>query len=83
MLQRALLALIRLYQLALSPLLPQHCRYYPSCSEYTREAVARHGAGKGFALGVRRVCRCHPWHSGGYDPVPAPQQNPDMEANRQ
>lgn len=63
-------ALIRAYQYLISPWLGNRCRFYPSCSEYTVEALNKHGAGKGLWLGVRRVCRCHPWHPGGHDPVP-------------
>lgn len=62
--------LIRLYQVCVSPLLGPSCRFTPSCSEYTREAVLRHGALKGLGLGLRRLLRCHPWHPGGCDPVP-------------
>lgn len=62
---------ITLYQLTLSGLIGNQCRFYPSCSQYTREAISRHGALKGSAMGVRRICRCHPWHEGGYDPVPS------------
>ena len=65
-----LVALLRTYQYAISPFLGRRCRYYPSCSEYAVEAVEKHGAIKGGWLGVKRVCRCHPWHPGGYDPVP-------------
>ena len=65
-----LLAVIRGYQYAISPLLGQNCRYLPTCSEYTAEAVTKYGAIRGGWLGVKRVCRCHPWHPGGYDPVP-------------
>ena len=65
-----LLALIRGYQYAISPLLGRNCRYLPSCSEYAAEAVTKYGAIRGGWLGVKRVCRCHPWHPGGYDPVP-------------
>jgi uncharacterized protein len=65
-----LLALIRGYQYLLRPLLGANCRFYPSCSDYAREAVEKHGAGKGAWLALRRVLRCHPYHPGGYDPVP-------------
>lgn len=62
--------LIRAYQLAVSPWLGNRCRFHPSCSEYSMEALRRHGLLRGLWLGVRRVGRCHPWHPGGYDPVP-------------
>lgn len=65
-----LLALIRFYQYAISPLLGRRCRFFPSCSEYTVEAIQKHGAIAGLKLGLRRISRCHPWHPGGYDPVP-------------
>lgn len=65
-----LIALVRFYQYAISPLLGRRCRYFPSCSEYAVEAVQKHGALRGGWLGVKRVFRCHPWHPGGYDPVP-------------
>lgn len=65
-----LLALIRAYQYLFRPLLGSNCRFAPSCSDYAREAVATHGALKGAWLAVRRVLRCHPYHPGGYDPVP-------------
>jgi len=63
-------ALIRFYQLALRPLLPPACRFVPSCSEYALEAFQRHGAARGCFLAARRILRCHPFHHGGYDPVP-------------
>jgi len=65
-----LLLAIRAYQYALRPLVGANCRFYPSCSEYAREAVERHGAARGSWLAVRRLARCHPYHPGGYDPVP-------------
>ena len=65
-----LLALIRVYQYTLRPLLGANCRFAPSCSDYAREALERHGAMKGVYLAVRRILRCHPYHPGGYDPVP-------------
>ncbi len=65
-----LVGLIRTYQYLLRPLLGANCRFYPSCSDYAREAVERHGALRGSWLAVRRIGRCHPYHPGGYDPVP-------------
>lgn len=67
---RLILFLIRGYQKLLSPLFAGSCRYYPSCSHYTYEAVERYGWLRGSAMGVRRVLRCHPFAKGGYDPVP-------------
>ncbi|MFO1362751.1 MAG: membrane protein insertion efficiency factor YidD [Burkholderiales bacterium] len=67
---RLLGALVAAYRYLLSPMLGRHCRFFPSCSEYAQEALARHGALRGSWLAARRVARCHPWHPGGYDPVP-------------
>ena len=68
--QRTGVALIRAYQRWISPLLGGNCRYYPSCSRYTLEAIELHGLGRGSWLGARRIGRCHPFHDGGFDPVP-------------
>lgn len=68
--KRLLIGLIRVYQYAISPLMGRSCRYVPTCSEYTVEAIRKHGAIKGGWLGAKRIGRCHPWHPGGYDPVP-------------
>jgi uncharacterized protein len=65
-----LVGLIRLYQLAVSPLLPPACRFYPSCSRYAQEAIRRHGVGRGAWLAIARLARCHPFHPGGVDFVP-------------
>ena len=67
---RLLLLLLWLYQNLVSPMRGPTCRYYPSCSSYAVGALRRHGAAKGTALAVARVCRCHPWTAGGLDPVP-------------
>jgi putative membrane protein insertion efficiency factor len=67
---RVVLVLIRVYQFTLSPLLGNSCRYEPSCSRYTYEAVQRYGWAKGSWMGVKRIARCHPFAKGGYDPVP-------------
>lgn len=68
--KKILIALIRFYQKFISPLTPPRCIYMPSCSQYMLEAVSKYGAWKGGWLGVKRICRCHPFHEGGYDPVP-------------
>jgi putative membrane protein insertion efficiency factor len=65
-----LLGLIAAYRYLLSPMLGRHCRFEPSCSAYAATAVREHGALTGSWLGAKRLCRCHPWHPGGFDPVP-------------
>lgn len=62
--------MIKIYQLVLSPVIGQACRFYPSCSEYAIEAVAKYGALKGGYLAAKRILRCHPFNPGGIDPVP-------------
>jgi putative membrane protein insertion efficiency factor len=64
------LSLLRLYQLMLSPWLGNRCRFHPSCSQYCMEAVRRFGTVRGVGLGMIRLCKCHPFHPGGHDPVP-------------
>lgn len=73
LLARAMLALIRLYQITLSPLLGATCRFEPSCSRYTAACIASHGPLRGAWLGLCRLLRCHPFHAGGYDPPPPPR----------
>ena len=68
--RRIILLLIRFYQNAVSPHFPPSCRYYPTCSSYAYEAVEKFGPVRGMILAVKRLFRCHPFHRGGYDPVP-------------
>nr|WP_315863203.1 membrane protein insertion efficiency factor YidD [Anthocerotibacter panamensis] len=70
MIKPLLLWVIRAYQQGVSPLLGPNCRFYPTCSHFTLQAIERHGALKGVLLGCARICRCHPFHPGGADPVP-------------
>lgn len=67
---RIIALVIRGYQRFISPALPPACRFSPTCSQYALDAVTRYGALKGTWLGAKRIVRCHPWHPGGYDPVP-------------
>ncbi|SAL17263.1 membrane protein [Caballeronia sordidicola] len=68
----ALIALLRFYKVAVSPMLGDRCRFYPSCSDYAREAIQYHGAARGSFLAAKRLCRCHPFSAGGIDLVPVP-----------
>ncbi|MBB4826091.1 putative membrane protein insertion efficiency factor [Sporosarcina luteola] len=65
-----LMSLIKVYQKVISPLTPPTCRFYPTCSHYGMEAIEKHGALKGSWLAIRRISKCHPFHEGGFDPVP-------------
>lgn len=71
MLRRVLIGIVRFYQRGVSPFTPAACRFTPTCSEYARQSLERHGALRGGWLSVRRILRCHPWGGQGYDPVPA------------
>lgn len=74
MIKKLMIGMIRFYQRCLSPLLPNVCRYRPTCSEYFIEALMTHGVIKGSWLGIKRILRCHPWGGSGYDPVPPKKQ---------
>lgn len=71
------LKLIAIYRYTLSPFLGQHCRFYPSCSQYTHEAIEQHGVFFGIVLGAKRLLRCNPMHAGGFDPVPCSHTKED------
>jgi uncharacterized protein len=64
------MGIIKFYQKAISPLTPPSCRFYPTCSHYGLEAIEKHGALKGSWFAIRRISKCHPFHEGGFDPVP-------------
>ena len=67
--RKIMILLIKFYQKAISPFLGKRCRFYPTCSEYTKQAVEKYGALKGLYLGLVRILKCHPFHKGGYDPL--------------
>lgn len=67
--QRAIVILLQGYKRFISPVLPSACRFYPTCSEYMMDAVAKYGPARGVWMGLKRIGRCHPFHAGGYDPV--------------
>ena len=70
MFKRLVLSAIRFYQKFISPMFPPSCRFTPTCSHYTYEAISKYGVIRGGWLGIKRISRCHPFHPGGYDPVP-------------
>ncbi len=76
-----LVLLVRAYQIGISPFLGQNCRFYPTCSNYALDAIRLHGAAKGSLLATRRLCKCHPWHPGGVDPVPGSSSETSSAAN--
>ena len=80
--KKVLILLIRFYQKFISPMFPAKCRFYPTCSQYTLEAIKEHGAIKGTYLGIRRILKCHPFHEGGYDPVPK-KENKNSEGKKE
>lgn len=87
--KRILIALLRIYKIALSPYLGSQCRFLPTCSDYARDAIVHHGAARGSWMAACRLCRCHPFAEGGYDPVPGteadtarPDTKPQSAADR-
>ncbi|MCG8535517.1 MAG: membrane protein insertion efficiency factor YidD [Pseudomonadales bacterium] len=71
------LMLLAIYRNAISPLMPPHCRFYPTCSCYSQQAIQHYGFARGSLLTLRRLSKCHPWHPGGYDPVPGCTEQTD------
>jgi putative membrane protein insertion efficiency factor len=69
MMKKILIAAVRAYRAVISPLFPGTCRFYPSCSQYAIDAIAKHGSAKGVLHALKRVAKCHPYHPGGYDPA--------------
>lgn len=74
--------LIRVYQLTLSSLMGRQCRYLPTCSDYARTAIEKHGAWRGSLMGIARISRCHPWGGEGFDPVPEVYQGPEWRQKK-
>jgi putative membrane protein insertion efficiency factor len=70
MLKKIFIIPVRLYQLIISPLIPNACRFHPTCSQYTIDAIKKYGVIKGIMMGMKRISRCHPFGGSGYDPVP-------------
>ncbi|MBM4152873.1 MAG: membrane protein insertion efficiency factor YidD [Kiritimatiellaceae bacterium] len=77
--KQLLIGLVRIYQKTISYVTPARCRFYPTCSHYTIEAIEKHGIVSGLWLSFRRICRCHPWNPGGLDPVPDTQRKKNNE----
>ncbi|MDN0187798.1 membrane protein insertion efficiency factor YidD [Staphylococcus arlettae] len=78
--KKLFLGVIYLYQNFISPLTPPTCRFYPTCSAYTKEAIEVYGAFKGSWLGIKRILKCHPLHKGGFDPVPLKRKTKNIKA---
>lgn len=78
LLQKSLIFLLQVYRYLISPLMGYSCRFYPSCSEYARLAIVQHGSYIGLYMTIKRLLCCHPWHTGGYDPVPKSLKPPTM-----
>ncbi|MFT6115787.1 MAG: putative membrane protein insertion efficiency factor [Candidatus Azotimanducaceae bacterium] len=81
--KRLVLYVIRFYQLCISSLIGPRCRFLPTCSHYTQEAIEQHGLWQGGKLGLKRISKCHPFHAGGYDPVPSVADNPTLRRGAQ
>ena len=77
----ALVGILKLYRVTLSGMFGGRCRFYPSCSDYAAQAIDLHGPARGSLLAARRLCKCHPWHPGGLDPVPAPAKSSGHSLN--
>lgn len=82
MIKKFFILLVKGYQYLISPFLGQNCRYYPTCSSYTLQAMEMHGVIKGIWMGIKRIARCHPYHEGGYDPVPGTDPEFDKEREK-